>query len=181
MTAKNNIEKKQKGVQPVETPEPLKSYFDRLGITAKTVAHRPLFTVEDGADIRGHFRGGQTKNLFLKDKKGQLWLVVAEQNTAVDMNWLQKRLPSARLSFGKPELMEEVLGVTPGSVTPLALINDDQNRIIPVIDRKLAEDFDRLNFHPLRNDMTTEIRSQDLLKFIDACGHTPVIVDFDKG
>ncbi|TNE28645.1 MAG: prolyl-tRNA synthetase associated domain-containing protein [Alphaproteobacteria bacterium] len=168
-------------VKPVETPEPLKQKLDMLGIAAKTVEHAPLFTVEDGADIRHHFRGGQTKNLFLKDKKGQLWLVVAEHGTKVDMNWLQKRLPSGRLSFGRPELMLEVLGVTPGSVTPFSLMNDTDCRVIPVLDKKLLDDFEILNFHPLSNDKTTEITPQDLLKFIDSCGHKTVIVDFLKG
>lgn len=168
-------------VKPVETPEPLKQKLDVLEIKVKTVAHAPLFTVEDGADIRGYFRGGHTKNLFLKDKKSQLWLVVAEQHTQVDMNWLQKRLAAGRLSFGKPDLMLDVLGVTPGSVTPFSLMNDTDCRVIPVIDKKLLDDFDVLNFHPLSNDKTTEITPQDLLKFIDSCGHKTVIVDFKKG
>lgn len=168
-------------VKPVETPEPLKQKLDALGITVKTVEHAPLFTVEDGADIRHHFQGGHTKNLFLKDKKGQLWLVVAEQHTQVDMNWLQKRLPAGRLSFGKPELMLEVLGVTPGSVTPFSLMHDTDCRVIPVLDKALLDNFDVLNFHPLSNDKTTEITPQDLRKFIDSCGHKTVIVDFLKG
>jgi len=168
-------------VKPVETPAPLKQKLDDLGITVKTVEHAPLFTVEDGADIRHHFRGGHTKNLFLKDKKSQLWLVVAEQHTKVDMNWLQKRLAAGRLSFGKPDLMLEVLGVTPGSVTPFSLMNDTDCRVIPVLDKALLDNFDVLNFHPLSNDKTTEITPPDLLKFIDSCGHKAVIVDFLKG
>ena len=165
----------------IETPEPLKTVFKDLEIDVKTVQHEPLFTVNDGEDIRHLFTGGHTKNLFLKDKKGQLWLVVALESTVIDLKWLPKRVGAARLSFGKAELMEEVLGVTPGSVTPFSLLNDKELRVRVVLDQAMLEDHDVLNFHPLKNDKTTEIAVEGLLKFIDSCGHKPVIVDFKKG
>lgn len=165
----------------IETPEPLKTVFEKLEIDVKTVQHEPLFTVNDGEDIRHLFTGGHTKNLFLKDKKQQLWLVVALESTVIDLKWLPKRIDSARLSFGRAELMEEVLGVTPGSVTPFSLLNDTKQQVKVVLDQEMLEAYDVLNFHPLKNDKTTEISVKGLLKFIDSCGHEPVIVNFKKG
>ncbi len=98
--------------------------LDRLGIKTATTEHPPLHTVEESQALRGEIAGGHTKNLFLKDKKDQVFLVVAEEDAAIDMKSLHKRIGSARLSFGKPELLIELLGVVPGSVTPFGVIND---------------------------------------------------------
>ena len=105
------------------TERDLMRRLDELGIPAATHRHEPLFTVEDGRHLHEGLPGGHCKSLFLKDKKGALWLVVALHDTRVDLKLLQKALGAARFSFGKPDLLMEVLGVTPGAVTPFALIN----------------------------------------------------------
>lgn len=150
----------------------------KLGIETTTHEHVPLFTVEDSQNLRGDLPGLHSKNLFVKDKKGELWLVVAEEETEIRMNHLHKRLGCARLSFGKPELLIATLGVKPGSVTPFALINDTDRKVRLALDAKLAHG-NVLNFHPLRNDRTTTISSADLLKFITSLGYEALIIDFE--
>ncbi|RCK49327.1 prolyl-tRNA synthetase associated domain-containing protein [Thalassospira profundimaris] len=150
----------------------------KLGIETTTHEHVPLFTVEDSQNLRGDLPGLHSKNLFVKDKKGELWLVVAEEETEIRMNHLHKRLGCARLSFGKPELLIATLGVKPGSVTPFALINDTDRKVRLALDAKLANG-NVLNFHPLRNDRTTTISSADLLKFITSLGYEALIIDFE--
>ncbi|WP_404423113.1 prolyl-tRNA synthetase associated domain-containing protein [Thalassospira australica] len=153
-------------------------YLENLGIETRTHEHVPLFTVEDSQSLRGDLPGLHAKNLFMKDKKDVLWLLVVEENTQVRMNQLHKALGCARLSFGKPELLLETLGITPGSVTPFALINDRDRKVNFAIDAKLANG-DILNFHPLRNDRTTTIQSGDLMKFITSLGYATRIIDFE--
>ena len=157
------------------TREQLLARLAELGIETKTVSHPPLFTVEDSRKLRGDIPGGHCKNLFLKDKKGQIWLVVTLEGTQVDLKTLHKTIGAARLSFGKPDLLMEVLGVIPGSVTPFALINDTQARVNIVLDQAMMS-LDLLNYHPLTNEATTAIRSADLLTFVKACGHEPRIL-----
>lgn len=146
-----------------------------LQIETETVEHPALFTVEDSKALRGEIPGGHSKNLFLKDKKGVLWLVVALEDAKIDMKTLHKVIGSARLSFGKADLLMEVLGVVPGSVTPFSLINDTENRVNVVLDADMMG-YETLNYHPLTNVATTRISSGDLLKFIQACGHQPTIL-----
>lgn len=153
--------------------------FERLaelGIETATREHPPLYTVEESRALRGEIPGAHSKNLFLKDKKGAIFLLVAEESTPIDMKGLHRVIGSARLSFGKPELLEEVLGVTPGSVTPFAVINDRQARVSVVLDAGLMQ-HDMLNFHPLENTATTTIASRNLLTFLKASGHEPQIMD----
>lgn len=158
------------------TPEQLLARLNELGIETRTVRHPPLFTVEDSKRLRGDIPGGHCKNLFLKDKKGQIWLVVTLEETQVDLKSLHRTIGAARLSFGKPDLLMEVLGVIPGSVTPFALINDTQKRVNVVLDEAMM-DLDLLNYHPLSNEATTAIGSADLMIFVNACGHEPRILD----
>lgn len=153
----------------------LAARLEALGIDTRTHAHAPVFTVDEAQSLRGSLPGGHTKNLFLKDKKAGLWLVVARESLAVDLNALAKLLGSPRFSFGAPELLIATLGVPPGSVTPFALINDREQRVRVVLDEAMLA-FDPLNFHPLRNDRTTAIAPRDLLAFVRACGHDPVIL-----
>lgn len=160
------------------TRQDLFDRLDRLGIAHNTVEHPPVFTVEEGQDIKASLPGGHTKNLFLADKKGQIILVSALGETQVPVNRLHRHLGCGRLSFGKPDLMEAVLGVTPGSVTAFALINDRQGRVRFVLDAALTR-HDPVNFHPLSNDATTAVSCQDLLRFAEATGHEAEIVDFD--
>ncbi|BBK33772.1 Ala-tRNA(Pro) hydrolase [Stella humosa] len=158
------------------TPERLLARLGELGIQTRTVEHPPLYTVEESRRLRGDLPGGHCKNLFLKDRKDQLWLVVTLEDRPIEMKSLSDRIGSARLSFGRPELLVEALGVTPGAVTPFSLINDPAQRVTVVLDRGML-DLDPLNYHPLTNRATTAIAPADLLRFIAACGHTPRIVD----
>ena len=145
-----------------------------LGIESQTYRHAAVFTVEEASAVSDHLPGGHTKNLFLKDKKSGLWLVVVDAARRVDLNALAKALGSPRFSFGSAEMMVTVLGVTPGSVTPFALMNDTSQRVCVVLDQEMLKQTP-LNFHPLRNDRTTAIAAEDLLSFVRACGHEPII------
>ena len=148
----------------------------QLGIETTTREHPPLFTVEQSRELRGEIPGAHSKNLFLKDKKGRIFLLVAEESTPIDMKGLHRLLGSARLSFGKPELLEDVLGVIPGAVTPFGVINDREKRVSVVLDETLLR-HDILNFHPLENTATTAISSEGLLSFLKDTGHEPQIMD----
>lgn len=157
------------------TPEELFAALDALGIAHKTVKHPPVFTVEQAASLRGEVPGGHTKNLFLRDKKNALYLVVAEEDAAIDLKGLHRLLgASGRFSFGSGDLLLEVWGVTPGSVTPFGAINDTQGRVTVVLDAPMME-HETLNYHPLVNTMTTSIARDDLVKFLESTGHVPRI------
>ena len=158
------------------TPEDLFARLDALGIQITTYDHDAVFTVEEARSLRGDLEGGHTKNLFLKDKKGALWLVVALEDRKIDMKDLRRRIGSAPLSFARPEVLIEVLGVEPGSVTPFAVINDREARVNVVLDREMME-MTPLNFHPLTNTRTTAITPHGLLAFVASCGHKPAITD----
>jgi Ala-tRNA(Pro) deacylase len=134
-----------------------------------------VYTVAESSKLERQLPGGHTKNLFLKDKKGALFLIVALGHAQIDLKTLHKKLGCDRLSFGKPELLMEVLGVPAGSVTPFALINDKVRRVTVILDLDMMR-HDRLNCHPLDNTATTNIARADLLAFIRACGHEPRIV-----
>ena len=151
------------------------AFLDELGIKTKTFGHEPVFTVEQAKIVHDDVPGGHCKNLFCKDEKGVLWLIVALEDAAIDLKAAPAKIGSRRLSFGKPELLMEVLGIEPGSVTPFSLINDKTNRVNVILDEAMMK-LDPLNFHPLKNDATTSITPTDLLTFIKACGHNPRIV-----
>src|ERR1044071_3221847 len=161
---------------PLLTPEELFVRLDALGIAYRTYTHPPVFTVAEAVALRGELPGGHCKSLFLKDKKAGLWLVVALEERRIDLKRLAEALEAPRFSFGNADLLYEVLGVKPGSVTPFALANDREHRVRVVLDRGMLE-CDPLNYHPLENDRTTAIAPADLLRFIAACGHTPIILE----
>lgn len=157
------------------TPDDLFAYLDGLGIAHSTVSHPPLFTVGESRALRGQVPGGHTKNLFLRDKKGALTLVVALEDAVVPLNGLHRLLgASGRFSFGSADLLLQHLGVTPGSVTPFAAINDLERRVTVVLDRAMMA-HQTLNYHPLVNTMTTSIARDDLVRFLEATGHPPRI------
>ena len=160
---------------PVTSAE-LFQRLESLGIQTSTVEHPPVFTVEEARSLRGEIAGAHSKNLFFKDKKDVLWLVVCLEDAAIDLKSLHNRIGAGRLSFGKPELLMEALGIAPGSVTPFALINDAEARVRVVLDARMMG-HETLNFHPLRNTATTAISSADLEKFVRATGHEPLIVE----
>jgi Ala-tRNA(Pro) deacylase len=153
--------------------------FEEIGIQTTTTNHQAAFTVQEARKLRGQIEGGHCKNLFLKDKKGALWLIVCLEEATINLKTAPKQIGSARLSFGKAELLEDVLGISPGSVTPFALINDTATRVNVILGKKMM-DHQILNYHPLENTATTSINSQDLLKFIKSCGHDPQIVDLEE-
>lgn len=158
------------------TPADLFAYLDRLCIAHRTVTHAPVFTVEQARALRGEVAGAHTKNLFLKDKKEALYLVVALEEAAIELKSLHRRLgASGRFSFGSAELLGATLAVEPGSVTPFAAINDVAGRVKVVLDAAMMQ-HELLNYHPLRNDMTTSIARDDLVRFLIATGHPPAIV-----
>jgi Ala-tRNA(Pro) deacylase len=157
------------------TPETLLAYLDSLGIIHKTISHPPVFTVEQAKKLRGEIVGAHTKNLFLRDKKNALFLVVALESSQIDLKRLHRLLgANGRFSFGASDLLREVWGVEPGSVTPFGAINDTEGRVTVVLDAAMME-HDTLNYHPLLNTMTTSIARDDLVKFLEATGHTPRI------
>ncbi len=159
--------------------EDLLARLDALGVSARTKRHAPVFTVDEARTVRDGLPGAHCKCLFLKDKKAGLWLIVVLEDRRVDLKLLEKAVGArGRFSFGKPELLLEVLGVVPGAVTPFALINDPDRRVRLVIDREIL-DRDPVNFHPLTNDATTAVSPDGLLTFISGCGHDPLIIDFD--
>lgn len=134
-----------------------------------------MFTVEESRQLRGNLPGAHCKNLFLKDKKDQLWLVVVLEERVLDLKELRQHLGAAHLSFGKPEVLQAVLGVTPGAVTPFALINDHAQRVRVALDAHMLQQA-WLNYHPLTNAATTTIASADFLRFVQACGHAPLLL-----
>jgi Ala-tRNA(Pro) deacylase len=163
------------------TRDDLMQMLTRLGIETRTIEHPPLFTVEDAQAHRGQIAGAHTKNLFLKDKRDALFLVTAPEDAAIDLKHLHHVVGAAsRLSFGKPELLLETLGVTPGAVTAFSAINDTAGRVTVVLDRSLAEAA-FVNCHPLVNTATTTIASADLLKFLRATGHEPRVLAVGAG
>ncbi len=156
--------------------EDLLAYLTALGVETETVEHPPLFTVEDSRTLRGDIRGGHTKNLFVTDKEGRLLLLVLGEETVVDLKRVHERIGAqGRVSFGSAELLEEVWGVRPGAVTPFGAINDKTARVSVVLDEAMMR-HNRLNFHPLVNTRTTGLKSLDLVKFLRATGHEPLVV-----
>jgi Ala-tRNA(Pro) deacylase len=151
--------------------------FDRLGIATTTHEHEAVFTVAESQHVKDSIPGGHTKNLFLKDKKGRLFLVVALGSAIIDLKRLHEVIgASGRLSFGSGELLEEVWGVKPGSVTPFGAICDTEQRVSVVLDQAMME-HEILNYHPLENTATTSISRADLVAFLRATGHEPRILD----
>ncbi len=157
------------------TREDLFERLKSLEIETKTFEHAAVYTVEEANALKGGIPGGHCKNLFLKDDKGQLWLIVCLGESQIDLKTAPSRIGSRRLSFGKPGLLMEVLGVEPGSVTPFGLINDTGQRVNVVLDAAMLA-HELVNYHPLQNTATTTIRSADLVRFIRALGHDPKIV-----
>lgn len=151
------------------------TFLDTLQIKTSTIEHAPVFTVDEAKQVHDQIPGGHCKNLFCKDEKGVLWLIVTLEDARIDLKAAKDRIGSRRLTFGKPELLVEILGVEPGSVTPFGLINDKGAKTNVILDEAMMR-LEHLNFHPLKNDATTTISSVDLITFITATGHNPRIV-----
>jgi Ala-tRNA(Pro) deacylase len=163
------------------TPDQLFVALQDLGIACRTVKHPPLFTVEQSRALRGQIPGGHTKNLFLRDKKYALYLVVAEEDADIELKGLHRLLgANGRFSFGASDLLREVLGVEPGAVTPFGAINDTEGRVTVVLDAALMQ-HETINCHPLVNTMTTSLTRDDLVKFLESTGHIPCILRLSGG
>ena len=162
-----------------EPEKPLFSLLDRLGLAWGNTTHIPVFTVAESAQVKTGIPGGHTKNLFMKDKKGQLVLISAHAQSQLPLNHLHRLIGTQRLSFTDAPLLWGSLGVTPGSVTGFALMNDTARAVTFIADETLLA-YETLNFHPLRNDMTTSVSRADFLSFCEATGHSVTRVDFTK-
>ena len=163
------------------SPKELLDHLQNLGIEVTTVEHPPLFTVADSQGLRGEIPGGHTKNLFLKDKKDNFFLVTVEEDAVVDLKSIHQVIGAAsRVSFGKPEKLLEYLGVIPGSVTVFGAINDRDHNVQVVIDADLMK-YDVINGHPLTNEATTSIQREDLITFLKSTGHEPRILAVSEG
>ena len=149
--------------------------FERLGIRYTLHNHPAVYTVEESQRLCGDIPGGHVKNLLLRNKKNELWLLCAMQDTAVDMKELAGKIDSGRLSFANGEQLKTHLGVEPGAVSVLAIVNDDGNNVRVVLDKRVL-DCEQVNFHPLRNDATITIATADLLRFLAARNHLPLEV-----
>ena len=159
-----------------KTPDELLAFVESLGISVSTVRHPPLFTVAESQSLRGEIAGGHTKNLFLKDKKGAYFLVTVEEEAVVDLKTIHTLIgASGRVSFGKPDMLMELLGVLPGAVTVFGAVNDTEGRVKVVLDEGLMRE-EIINAHPLTNEATTSIQRGDLVTFLRATGHEPHIL-----
>ncbi len=158
----------------------LYALLEANGIAHAHHSHPPLFTVEESQALRGELPGGHVKNMFMKDKKGAIWLATCLEHRQIRIRDLEKEVGAKGLSFGKAELLWDLLGVLPGAVTPFGLINDrDARQVNVALDIQMLE-HDPLNFHPLHNEATTAISKAGFLEFLALTGHTPVMVDFDR-
>lgn len=159
---------------PAETA--LFNRLGELGIKTVTVSHPPVFTVDEAKRLRGSLPGGHCKSLFLRNKKGEMWLVVTLEDRVLDLKVLGERIGAGRVSFGSAERLMQYLGVIPGAVTPFAIVNDRERLVKLVLDAEMMR-HTPLNYHPLRNDRTTAITPEDLVRFLEAEGHPPRIAD----
>ena len=163
------------------TRDDLLARFADLGIETKTYDHPAVFTVAESREIKHAIPGGHSKNLLLKDKTGRVFLVTAEADAAIDLKAISDKIgASGRVTFGKAELLMELLGVIPGAVTPFGVVNDVEGVVTMVLDAPLL-DHEIVNFHPLENTATTSIHRDDLVRFLTATGHPPLIVPVSDG
>jgi Ala-tRNA(Pro) deacylase len=160
--------------------EYLMGRFKQLGLATTTVEHPPLRTVEEAQRLRGDLPGGHVKNLFLKDKQKRYWLVVAQEDATINLKALAAQLEAQKFSFASADELNQILGIIPGAVSPLAVINDVEGKVTVVLDERLA-DISPLNFHPLRNDRTTAIGVEDFLTFLKAIDHSPRLISIPSG
>jgi Ala-tRNA(Pro) deacylase len=158
------------------SPEALLARLEELGIAVSSFSHPPVFTVAEAKGLRGELAGGHIKNLFLRNKKGAMWLVTCLEDRDIDLKALGRALGAGRFSFGSAERQMSYLGVLPGAVTPFAVINDTEGKVQVVLDEALLG-YDPVNAHPLVNDMTVAVSPGDLVRFLEATDHPPRFLD----
>ena len=154
----------------------MRADLEALAIPFEHHEHEAVFTVEESRGVKEAIPGAHSKNLFLKDAGGTFWLVTVPAEMRVDLKALPAAIGCKRVSFGKPDDMERLLGLTPGSVTPLGAIHAEAGSITVVLDRSLAE-AERINVHPLRNTATIGLSGADTLRLLEHWGHAPMIAD----
>lgn len=171
---------KSKDAEPLPTtPEQLFTLLGELGITYKRHDHPPVFTVEESSAINADIAGTHCRNLYVRDKKKKNFLIVAANDTNVDLKAVQERVGAGRFSFGSADRLWQFLGIRPGSVTPFTLINDPEHDVTVILDEYMMAQ-DMVNYHPLDNSMTISLTPADLLKFLDHTGHDPFILELDS-
>ena len=164
----------------MQKSDELLTYLERNGIPAKTFEHPPVHTVEESRDLRGNIPGIHTKNLFLRDGKKNYFLFVTDEDTAVNLKSLGRKIGAkAGLSFGSPEALMDLLGILPGSVSVLAAINDKEKKVTVVLDEQLLQ-ASTINCHPLTNTRTTSLSREGLAAFLAAIGHAPLYVSLQE-
>ena len=162
------------------TPEDLFKALTELGIESRTFEHPPLFTVEESRSLRGEIPGLHSKNLFVRDRAKRYFLIVLEEEARVDLKTLHSLIGArGKVSFGSADALFELWGVTPGSVTPFGAINDPQGLVTVVLDARLAQ-APAVSFHPLVNSRTTTLSGADLLRFLGAFGHAPLLLSLQE-
>ncbi len=159
------------------TSQELVARLQVLGIEVPLLEHEAVYTVEEAKAVRGDLEGCHTKNLFVRNKKEAMWLVTCLADRAVDLKWLGEHIGGGRLSFGSARRLMKYLGVTPGAVSPFAIVNDKRREVRVVVDREVLKR-EPINFHPLDNRMTVTIGAKDLLQFLESERHTPQIINF---
>jgi Ala-tRNA(Pro) deacylase len=159
------------------TAQELLAYLDQLGIAARSFEHPAVYTVDEAKALRGELAGTHIKNLFLRNKKGVMWLVTCQEDRVIDLKALGELIGAGRLSFASAERLMKHLGVVPGAVTPFGALNDRQGKVTVVLDSALPEQ-NPVNCHPLVNTMTTALAGRDLVRFLESTGHPPELLDF---
>lgn len=160
------------------SPAEFLARLESLNIVHSNFEHEPVFTVEESKSARGDLDGAHVKNLFLRNKKGVMWLVTCLEDRSVDLRWLAERLGAGRFSFASAERLMKYLGVVPGAVTTFAAVNDTTGSVRVALDSALLR-ASFINLHPLTNTMTTRISPADLLRFLEAVGHPPKLIEFE--
>ncbi len=164
------------GGAPATSPD-LIERLRQLGIEVPVLQHEAVYTVEEAKAVRGDLEGCHTKNLFVRNKKEAMWLVTCLADRAVDLKWLGEHIGGGRLSFGSERRLMKYLGITPGAVSPFAVVNDTQRKVRVVLDREVLKR-EPINFHPLDNRITVTIGAQDFLRFLESERHSPQIINF---
>ena len=159
------------------TPEDLFNVLEKLNITYELFNHDPIFTVEEGRDLKLDIPGVSCRNLFLRDKKKNNFLITAASQTQIDLKTLPEKIGASRLSFGSKDRLWELLGICPGSVCPFTVLNDKDHKVKIILDQFMMES-DLINVHPLDNSMSVALTPDDLLKFLEFTGHEPQILAF---
>jgi Ala-tRNA(Pro) deacylase len=164
---------------PPYYPQNMLNLMDNLQISYQLHTHIPVFTVEEADKVNGDIAGAHIKNLFLRDKRENMFLLSVRTTTTLDLKKLSDLLGTGRFSFGSPERLWTYLGVKPGSVTPLAILNDIGKKVALILEKGMMEE-DLINIHPLDNSMTVGMRPQELIKILENKGISPQIIDLSS-